>query len=95
MILNGVDGEVISLDNISNQMFVFQNDRISRINYNQRVQVSTSDGIPVEITNSTAVDGAITIANGVGLKNKWSKYNTGTVCYFVDDDRHSFDSIDV
>jgi len=49
------------MDTFNNNVFVWQQDRLSRLNFNVRVAIPTDDNIPVEITNSLKVEGAITI----------------------------------
>ena len=82
--MDGSKGEVISLNTWKNSIFCFQNRGISNILFNSRVQIPTSDGVPIEISNSYKVDGYRYITDGTGCVNKWSIKETPAGIYFID-----------
>lgn len=82
--MDGSKGEVISLNTWKDSIFCFQNKGISNILFNSRVQIPTSDGMPIEISNSYKVDGYRYITDGTGCANKWSIKETPAGIYFID-----------
>jgi hypothetical protein len=82
--MDGSKGEVISLNTWKDSIFCFQNKGISNILFNSRVQIPTSDGVPIEISNSYKVDGYRYITDGTGCVNKWSIRETPAGIYFID-----------
>ncbi|MCF0113974.1 MAG: hypothetical protein HUJ56_01370 [Erysipelotrichaceae bacterium] len=50
--LDGDKGEVIAIKRFMNNIFAFQERGISRIRFNDRTQISTQQGVPVELANS-------------------------------------------
>lgn len=83
--LDGDKGPVNALRRFNNDIYAFQDKGISKILFNSRVQISASDGVPIEISNSYKVDGKIYITQDVGCKNKWSIVTTPSGLYFIDD----------
>ena len=82
--MDGSKGEVRSLQTWKDKIFCFQDLGISNILFNSRVQIPTSDGVPIEITNNYKVDGYIYISDGIGCTNKWTISNTPSGMYFAD-----------
>lgn len=82
--LDGDKGEIVSLNTFNNEIYCFQRQGFSNILFNSRVQVPTSDGMPIEITNGLKVDGKRYISNSIGCNNKWSIAETPSGLYFVD-----------
>lgn len=82
--LDGDKGEVVSLNTFNNEIYCFQRQGFSNILFNSRVQVPTSDGMPIEITNGLKVDGKRYISNSIGCNNKWSIAETPSGLYFID-----------
>lgn len=82
--LDGDKGEVTSLNTFKNEIFCFQEQGLSNIIFNPRVQIPTSDEIPIEISNSYKVQGKRYINNIIGCKNKWSICETVNSIYFID-----------
>ena len=50
--LDGDKGPINKLLNYNNEIFAFQDKGISRIIYNPRVQIPTSDNTPIELSTS-------------------------------------------
>lgn len=82
--LDGDLGSVNALKRINNNIYAFQDKGISAINFNSRVQINTSDNVPIEIANSGKVDGKVYITNQYGCQNKWSIADTTSGIYFTD-----------
>ena len=83
----GSFGKITRLINYRNQLFCFQDNAISQIAYNERVALSASDGVPVEIGNSGKVQGLNYISSNVGCQNRWSVVPSKSFLYWVDDRR--------
>ena len=82
--LDGDKGEIVSLNTFNNEIYCFQRQGFSNILFNSRVQIPTSDGMPIEITNGLKVDGKRYISNSIGCNNKWSIAETPSGLYFID-----------
>lgn len=85
MDMDGDKGQITALRRLNNEVFCFQDQGISRILFNSRVQIPTSDGVPVEISNSYKVDGKVYLSETIGCTNKWSIVTTPFGLYFTDD----------
>lgn len=83
--LDGDKGKVVSLNTFNSNILCFQETGISNILFNSRVQVPTSDGTNIEITNGFKVDGKRYITESVGCNNKWSIKEAQSGIFFVDD----------
>lgn len=82
--LDGTKGQLRKLKRYNNELLAFQDSGISVILYNTRTQLSTTEGVPVEIANSGKVDGKRYISSTVGCNNKNSICETPRGLYFVD-----------
>ena len=82
--LDGDKGEVQSIRRFNNSLIVFQDRGISEILFNSRTQLSTTQGVPIEIASSGKVDGKRYISEKVGCLNKWSITETPKGIYFID-----------
>lgn len=82
--LDGDKGEITSLQNMNNNLLAFQDTGIAQILYNENVQISTQQGVPIELANSGKVQGKKYITDTVGCSNKWSIVNTPSGLYFMD-----------
>lgn len=87
--LDGDKGEVISLNTYNNEIFCFQRKGLSNILFNSRVQIPTSDGMPIEITNGLKVSGKRYMSNSIGCSNKWSVVESPSGLYFIDNETNS------
>ena len=61
-----------------------QDSGVSRLLYNSRVQVNTSDGVPIEIANSAKLQDKQYLSDSIGCQNKWAIKSTPQGIYFVD-----------
>lgn len=82
--MDGSKGEVISLNTWKDNIYCFQNKGVSAILFNSRVQIPTSDGMPIEITNNYKVDGYRYISDGIGCNDKRLIKETPVGIYFLD-----------
>lgn len=88
--LDSDKGVCRALKRLSNSIIAFQDNGISEVMFNSRTQLSTADGVPVEIANSGKVDGNRYITNNAGCTNKWSIVSGKSGLYFVDNMTKSF-----
>ena len=88
--LDGDKGICRALRRINNSIISFQDRGISELLFNSRTQLSTQDGVPVEIANSGKVDGKRYITNKYGCVNKWSIIEGKNALYFVDNINKAF-----
>lgn len=82
--LDGDKGPVRALRRFQNSLVSFQDSGIAEILFNTRTQLSTMEGVPIEIANSGKVDGKRYITNKSGCINKWSIVETARGIYFID-----------
>lgn len=83
--MDGSKGAVTKLGVFNEALLCWQQRAFSMINFNSRVQIPTSDGVSIEISNGGKVDGYRFISDDVGVQNKWSVCNSGRGVYFIDD----------
>lgn len=83
--LDGDKGSVRALRRFNNNIFAFQDNGISQILYNDNMQITSTEGVPIEIANSGKVNGKRYITDKVGCTNKWSICETPNGIYFIDD----------
>ena len=82
--LDGDKGTINKLLRFNNQLLAFQDSGISQILYNENTQISTTEGVPIEIANSEKVQGKRYLSDTVGCSNKWSMAQTPSGIYFMD-----------
>ena len=87
--LDGDKGEITSLNTFNNEIYCFQKQGLSNVLFNSRVQIPSSDGVPIEITNGLKVSGKRYISNTIGCNNKWSIAETPSGLYFIDNTTNS------
>lgn len=83
--LDGGKGNVRALRKLNDSIIAIQDKGISQILYNENTQISTTEGVPIEIANSGKVQGKRYISDTVGCTNKWSICTTPAGIYFIDD----------
>ena len=81
--LDGTKGELTKLVSFKNEIFSFQPEAINHILFNSRVQIPTSDGVPIELTNAYKVDGARQLSS-VGSSNPLAITSTDRGIYYMD-----------
>ena len=77
-------GQITSINKWNDTLYCFQEHGISKINYNDRVQIPTSDGVPIEITNGNKVQGVTYLSENMGSINKYSISLSPSGIYFID-----------
>lgn len=82
--LDGDKGKLNAIRKINNDLYCFQDSGISRLLYNSRIQVNTSDGVPIEIANSAKLQDKQYLSDSIGCQNKWAIKSTPQGIYFVD-----------
>ena len=82
--LDGDKGQVRKLTRLNDQLICFQDTGISQILYNENVQISSTQGVPIELANSGKVQGKRYLSDTVGCSNKWSIVQTPAGIYFMD-----------
>jgi hypothetical protein len=87
--LDGDKGKINALKTFNNEIYCFQDTGFSNILFNSRVQVPTSDGAPIEITNGLKVQGKRYISNTIGCTNKYSIVSSPSGLYFIDNNGKS------
>ena len=83
--LDGDKGSVRALRRLNNNIIAFQDRGISQILYNDNMQISSTEGVPIEIANSGKVNGKRYLSDKIGCTNKWSICETSNGIYFIDD----------
>ena len=82
--LDGDKGSVNALKVFNNEIYCFQDKGLSNLLFNSRVLVSSSDGVPIQISNGTKMNGKQYKSNTIGCGNKWSIVVTPKGIYFMD-----------
>lgn len=82
--MDGNKGPVRALRRFNNTIISFQDKGIAEVLFNSRTQLSTVEGVPIEIANSAKVDGKKYISDKSGCINKWSIVETKNGIYFID-----------
>ena len=92
--LNGKRGNITKLTTFRDSVYSFQNRGIAQILFNERVQIPTSDGQPIEITNGLKFGGYRYLSDQIGMTNKWSLQTTPNGIYFIDDEKNTLYQFD-
>lgn len=82
--LDGDKGKINAIRRFNNTLYAFQDKGIAEILFNSRTQLSTTQGVPIEIANSGKVEGKRYITEKAGCTNKWSILETTKGIYFID-----------
>lgn len=82
--MDGSKGPIIKLLTWNDNIYCFQEKAISQVIFNPRVQINTSDNLPIEISNNYKLEGSRSLADGVGVTNQSSIRPTPTGIYFID-----------
>lgn len=79
-----------ALRRYGNSLIAFQDRGIAEVLFNSRTQLTTEEGVPIEIGNSGKVDGSRYVSNKFGCVNKWSVVEGKQALYFVDNINKAF-----
>lgn len=82
--MDGTKGSVNKIINYKDSLLIFQDKCLSQLLYNEQMQLTTTEGIPVEISNSQKVTGKRVLYDNTGCVNKWSICSTQDALFFVD-----------
>lgn len=82
--LDGTKGNLTALRIFNDNIIAFQDSGISTILFNSRVQIPTSEYVPIQIANSGKVDGQQYFTTDLGCQDKWNIVTTPQGLYFVD-----------
>lgn len=82
--MDGNLGQIQSIENYNNELYCFQDKGVSKILFNNRVQIPTGDNIPIEISNGYKVQGKVYLSNTVGCQNQKAIKVTPNGIYFSD-----------
>lgn len=83
--LDGICGGITRILSSSDRLFFVQRQGIGLINYNSRVQVQASDGVPIEISNSRKVDGHRYMSKEIGTGSLRRVCHSASALYLLDD----------
>ena len=86
--LNGNNGNITAIVNWNDNLLVFQDRAIHKLNYNENTVLSGQNGIPVVLQGSDRVTGATLVSGQFGCQNQWSIVNAKSGLYFSDDYNH-------
>lgn len=86
--LNGNNEEITAIVNWNDNLLVFQNKAIYKLNYNENTVLSGQNGVPVVLQGSDKVTGATLVSGQFGCQNEWSIVNAKSGLYFSDDYNH-------
>lgn len=81
---DGDKGQIRSIERLGNELIVFQDTAISQIQYNEKTQIATEQGIPIEIGNSGKVDGKHYLYDHIGCQYRGSISKSPNGIYFID-----------
>lgn len=82
--LDGDKGNLTALRRYNSNIIAFQYHGIAQVLYNENTQISTTEGVPVEIANSGKVQGFRYIDDTIGCQVKESIAGSSRGLYFVD-----------
>lgn len=81
---DGDKGKITKLLKSNEQILTFQDSSISQLLYNEQMQMTTEQGVPIEISNSGKITGKRYITEHSGCTNKWSICVTKNGVYYID-----------
>lgn len=84
MDLDGDKGEIQALCKLGNNLIAFQDTGIARIQYNEKTQIVTTEGVPIEIANTGKVDGKYYLYDNIGCQDKKTIAKSPSGIYFID-----------
>lgn len=82
--LDGSNGRLVAIKSFNELLVGFQENAMSQLLFNSRVQLQASDGVPIEIANSQKLEGSRAISANIGCQDYFSIVTTPLGIYFVD-----------
>ena len=86
-------GNLTKIIKNNDTLLAFQERGISAINFNNKVQISTEQGVPIELANSGKVDGYGIVTSNYGCLNKFTICKSKNGLYFIDSNKKLLVSI--
>lgn len=86
--ISGNNGEITAIVNWNDNLLIFQDKAIHKLNYNENTILNGQNGLPVILQGSDRVTGATLISGQFGCQNEWSIVNAKSGLYFSDDYNH-------
>lgn len=83
----GEYGQLRAAANLANNLYFFQDNAVYKLNYNTRVAISPSDGVPIQISNNYRVDPPLLIKQHCGTTSQDKIIVTPNFLYFHDRNR--------
>lgn len=80
---DGTKGSIQDIVSWQDNLYCFQNKAISQLMFNNRVQIPTSDGTPIEISNNYKMEGIKVIYDNLGIDNFKNVAPTLGGVYFI------------
>ena len=88
--LDGTCGTLQKIKKYNNDLFCFQDKGFSQLLFNSRVQIPTSDNVPIQISNGAKLQDKVYISNNIGCQNKYTITESSNGLYFIDQYTGSF-----
>ena len=82
--MDGEKGNVTAIRAWNEYLIGFQQKSVNQILFNNRVQIATTDGVPIEIANSAKVEGTRVFNGNIGCTDKWTICDSPIGMYFLD-----------
>lgn len=82
-------GSIEKLITFDDNIYCFQEKGLGVLLYDNRSMITPTDGVPIEITSGTAMQGIRYISQVVGCQNKWSIAMSASGIYFMDNNTSS------
>lgn len=80
--LDGSKGKITAIKSWNNVLLAFQEKAMSKLEFNVRTQIPTSDGVPIEISNGQKMGGSLTINDNTGCSDERSIVTTPSGIYY-------------
>ena len=88
--LDGSLGSINALVNHNDHLLAFQDKGLATILFNPRVQIATSDNVPIEVTNSGKFEGYKYVSNSIGATDERAILSGKNSLYFIDSINKTF-----
>lgn len=92
--LQGEYGKLNGMITANNSLYCFQDNAIYKINYNTRVTISPSDGVPIQLTNNYRMDPPLLIKTDCGIQHQDCLSKSSNSIYFFDKRRKRIFTMD-
>ena len=86
--LQGEYGKLNGMITSNNSLYCFQDNAVYKINYNTRVTISPSDGVPIQLTNNYRMDPPLLLRTDCGIQHQDCLSKSSNNIYFFDGRRN-------